>query len=469
MSAGPMPASEAPAMFDDRTGRETRDLASWSCATGFDDLPPHIVELSAALILDYLGVAIGGIDEDATTKALDVVRVLGGSQQATILGHGDRTNAVNAALVNGVASHVLDFDDTHIPTILHPTGPILSAGLAVAQLSAASGRELIRAHVVALEISTRASIAIFPEHYDAGWHMSGTTGTLAAAAAAALLLGAGPATLVTALGVAATQASGQREQFGAMTKSLHVGKAAANGVLAALLAGQGYTSAPDSLQGRRGMFAVMSSASRPEALVDGLGNAWEIERVGVKPYACGVVAHPPIDAARRLRSEAGVQPDEVEAIELRVNPLVVELTGKLQPRTGLEGKFSTVHCAAVAMIDGRAGPRQFTDEAVVRGDIVALRDRIRLHPDDSVSHSQAVAVARLRDGREVTVEVAAATGTPENRMSETELHAKFEDLVAPVLGDAGAATLLDLTTRLPKMDGVEPLIAATVRGARPGP
>ena len=217
------------------------------------------------------------------------------------------------------------------------------------------------------------------------------------------------------------------------------------------------------------MFAVMSSASRPEALVDGLGNAWEIERVGVKPYACGVVAHPPIDAARRLRSEAGVQPDEVEAIELRVNPLVVELTGKLQPRTGLEGKFSTVHCAAVAMIDGRAGPRQFTDEAVVRGDIVALRDRIRLHPDDSVSHSQAVAVARLRDGREVTVEVAAATGTPENRMSETELHAKFQDLVAPILGDAGAATLLDLTTRLPAMDGVEPLIAATVRGARPGP
>jgi 2-methylcitrate dehydratase PrpD len=371
---------------------------------------------------------------------------------------------VNAALVNGISSHVLDFDDTHIPTILHPTGPILSAALAVGEGRGATGRDLIRAHAVALEVSSRASLAIFPEHYDAGWHMSGTTGTLGAAAAAALLSGAGPAELVTALGIAATQASGQREQFGAMTKSFHVGRAASSGVLAALLASRGYTAAPDSLQGRRGMFSVMSSGSRPEALSAGLGVDWEIFRVGVKPYACGVVAHPPIDAARRLRTERGIDPSDVARVELRVNPLVVELTGKKEPRTGLEGKFSTVHCAAIAMIDGRAGPRQFTDEAVARREVVSLRDRIRLEADDTVTHSQAVATAHLRDGREVTVEVAAASGTPENPLTDAELREKFEDLVVPVLGASRASALLDLATGVVQLDELDTLIAATVRG-----
>jgi 2-methylcitrate dehydratase PrpD len=273
---------------------------------------------------------------------------------------------------------------------------------------------------------------------------------------------------VTALGIAATQASGQREQFGAMTKSLHVGKAGANGVLAGLLASRGFTAAPDSLQGRRGMFSVMSSAVRSEALTAGLGRDWEIFRVGIKPYSCGVVAHPPIDAVKRLRTERGVEPEQVERIRLGVNPLVVELTGKKEPRTGLEGKFSVSFCAAIAMIEGAAGPRQFTDEAVLREDVVALRDRIHPEADDSVNHSRAVATAYLRDGSEVTVEVAAASGTPENPLSADELRAKFNDLVQPLLGGQQAAALLEGVERLETADRLDELIAATVRGAGGG-
>ncbi|MGH2401382.1 MAG: MmgE/PrpD family protein, partial [Candidatus Limnocylindria bacterium] len=350
---------------------------------------------------------------------------------------------------------------------LHPTGPIMSATLALAESYGSTGRDLIRAHAVAVEVSARASLAIFPEHYDAGWHMSGTTGSLGAATAAALLAGLSPAGLVTALGIAATQASGQREQFGAMTKSLHIGRAGANGVLATLLAARGFTASPDSLQGRRGMFSVMSEVARSEALTAGLGRDWEIERVGIKPYSCGVVAHPPIDAVKRLRTERGIKPEEVDRIDLRVNPLVVELTGKKEPRTGLEGKFSAVFCAAIAMIDGSAGPRQFTDEAVVRPDVVALRDRIHPVADEGVSHSQAVAIAHLRDGSSVTVEVVAASGTPENRLSSEELRAKFNDLVEPMLGAKRGAALVSLVEDLDQLDRVDRLLAGTVRGSEP--
>ena len=451
--------------FDERTGEETRRLAAWASETEFVDLPAPVVELSKQLILDHIGVAIGGMDHEATLIALELARALGGNPQATVLGHGDRTSAVNAALVNGISSHVHDFDDTHIPTILHPTGPIMSAALALAEMHGSSGRDLIRAHAVAVEVSARASNAIFPEHYDAGWHMSGTTGTLGATTAAALLAGLSPSQLVTALGIAATQASGQREQFGAMTKSLHVGKAGSNGVLAVLLASRGYTAAPDSLQGRRGMFSVMSADARSEALTAGLGRDWEIFRVGIKPYSCGVVAHPPIDAVKRLRTERGVEPEQVERIQLRVNPLVIELTGKKEPRTGLEGKFSVAFCAAVAMIEGTAGPRQFTDEAVARADVVALRDRIHPEADESVTHSQAVAIAHLHDGSTVTVEVAAASGTPENPLSADELRAKFNDLVEPELGETQAARLLEGIERLETHDRLDELIATAVRGS----
>ncbi|MGH2417507.1 MAG: MmgE/PrpD family protein, partial [Candidatus Limnocylindria bacterium] len=292
----------------------------------------------------------------------------------------------------------------------------------------------------------------------------GTTGTLGAACAAALLAGASPARLVTTLGIAATQASGQREQFGAMTKSLHVGKAGANGVLAALLAAGGFSASPDSLQGRRGMFAVMSEGARAEALTAGLSRDWEIERVGMKPYSCGVVAHPPIDAVKRLQTEHGIHPADVDRIDLRVNPLVVELTGKKEPRTGLEGKFSVAFCAAIAMIEGGAGPRQFSDEAVVRPDVVTLRDRIRPLADERMSHSEAVATAHLRDGRSVTVEVAAASGTPENRLTPGELRSKFSDLVEPMLGAAASAALVEHVEQLDQVDRVDRLIAATVRG-----
>ncbi|MDE3077901.1 MAG: MmgE/PrpD family protein, partial [Chloroflexota bacterium] len=310
------------------TAPETAQLVRFAAQTQYQDIPAAAIGESKRCILDFLGVAIGAKEAAAPRIALESVRVLGGAPQAHVLAYGDLTSVANAALVDGILSHVLDFDDTHIPTILHASGPILAAALPLAEWKRLSGKELLAAHAVAFEVAARVSLALYPQHYDAGWHMTGTTGTLGAAAAAARLLGANAGQLTHAIGIAGTQAAGHREQFGAMTKSLHCGKAASNGLLAGLLAVRGYTAADDSLQGRRGMFQTMSPAADASQLTEGLGERWEIFRNGFKPYACGVVTHPAIDAVRQLGSRQGVRAADVERIELRVHPLVLELTGK---------------------------------------------------------------------------------------------------------------------------------------------
>ncbi len=453
------------AVAEGQTSPETEQLLAFATEGKFEGLPADVVRESKRCILDFLGVAIGALgadDAEAPAIAVNLARTLGGAPQAHILAYGDVTSVVNSALVNGILSHVLDFDDTHIPTILHPTGPIMASSFPIAEWKGLSGKELIAAHAYAFEVSARASCAIYPEHYDVGWHMTGTTGTLGAAVACARLLGADPIQMRNAVGAAATQAAGHRQQFGAMTKSLHCGKAASNGALAALLAMGGYTASEDSLQGKRGMFNVMSTKLDATQLVDGLGQRWEIHRNGFKPYACGVVAHPAIDAVRRLGSVHGVRPDDVDRIELSVHPLVLELTGKTNPQTGLEGKFSIYFATAIALIEGAARPRQFTDEKVHRADVVALRGRIKASSDPGLSHTEAVAVAYLKDGSTRTERVTAATGTPENPISDADLRDKFMDLIEPVIGAARGQEIVDLVDGLEDLPNVDGIVAATI-------
>lgn len=443
----------------------TADLIGFAATTRYADLPPEVVRESKRCILDFLGVAIGAAEEAAPRIAIDMVRELGGSPQATVLAYGTRTSVVQAALVDGILSHVLDFDDTHIPTILHPTGPLMAAGLPIAEWKGCSGQELIAAHAVGFEVEARASLALYPEHYDRGWHMTGTTGTLGAAVSAGRLLQLDPERLQHAIGLAATQAAGHREQFGSMAKSLHSGKAASNGVQSALLALRGYTAAADSLEGRRGMFHVMSARVDVSELTADLGHRWEISRNGFKPYSCGVVTHPGIDAVRRLGTDHGVRPDAIERIDLQVHPLVLELTGKTEPRTGLEGKFSIAFATAIALIDGTARQRQFTDDNVRRSDVIALRDRVHATADPHLSHTEAIATATLRDGTTRRIHVTAATGTPDNPISDAELREKFLDLVEPIIGVSAGESLSDRVANLDKLADVSTLLPLTVRSA----
>ncbi len=447
--------------YDDRTSVETRTLLDFVSRTPADEVPAEVLHESTRCLLDHLGLAIAGAAEPAASIARAQCRLLGGEPQAMALGTFHRLRVTDAAFVNGIACHALDFDDTHVPTILHPTTPLYAAGAALAEWRGSRGIDLLAAHSLGYELAARVSNALYPEHYDAGWHMTGTTGALASAAVAIRLLRLTGATATHCLSIAATQAAGHREQFGTMTKPFHAGHAAQAGVWAGLLAAGGFTGAPDPLQGRRGMFAVMSSASTPADLVDGLGQQWQIFDNGVKPYACGVVIHPAVDAVRDLAMRKGLTAERIDKISLRVHPLVQELTGKTDPRTGLEGKFSVTFACAIALLDGRAGEAEFSDTAVHRADVRALMARIEVVPDPEVPHTQAGATALTVDGESVDTWVDHARGTPGNRLTDDELKEKFHGLADNVIGRERAERLADAAFSLKTAGGVDAMLELT--------
>jgi 2-methylcitrate dehydratase PrpD len=382
---------------------------------------------------NWVGCAVGASRHTAADAALAAVAMLEPAPQATVLGRKERVDMASAALVNGITSHTFDFDDTHLATIIHPAGPVASAALALAEHVNANGRQLIDALVLGVDVACRMGNALYPDHYDRGWHITGSTGMLGAAAACARLLHLDEHRTAMALGIAASQPVGFREQFGTMTKPFHPGGAARAGLVSALLASKGFTASPRALEAPRGYAQVVSQKHDWSELTDALGSRFEIAFNTYKPFACGIVIHPSIDAATQLRAR-GITPGDVERIELAVHPLVLELTGKKEPADGLQAKFSVYHGVAAGLIFGRAGESEFADAIVRRDDVVALRRKVVATVGPAIDEAAAHLVAHLVDGRREEVRVEHAIGSLERPMSDEDLDAKFESLVAPVLG-----------------------------------
>ncbi|MBU3739708.1 MAG: MmgE/PrpD family protein, partial [Rhodoferax sp.] len=288
---------------------------------------------------NWAGCAVGPSGHATLEAAMAAVQDLAPAPQAAVLGRRERVDLASAALLNGISSHTFDFDDTHLKTIIHPAGPVASAALALAEHLQLGGRALIDSVVLGIDVACRMGNLVYPEHYDRGWHITGSTGTLGAAAACARLLGLNAEQTTMALGIAASQPIGLREQFGTMTKPFHPGGAARAGLMAALLAQKGFTSSARALEAPRGWAQVLSTKYDWREAQDELGQRFEISFNAYKPFACGIVIHPSIDACAQLR-ERGVRPEQVERIDLRVHSLVLELTGKKEPQDGLQGKFS---------------------------------------------------------------------------------------------------------------------------------
>nr|MDQ6881936.1 MmgE/PrpD family protein [Pseudomonadota bacterium] len=375
-------------------------------------------------------------------------------------GRGLKTDILHAALINGISSHVFDFDDTHPDTLVHPSGPVASAVLALGEYLHASGPDLVNAFVVGVEVECRVARAVLPAHYDVGWHITGTAGIFGAAAASARLLGLSEAQTTWALGLAATQAAGLREMFGSMAKSLHPGRAAQNGLSSALLAQADFTSADTGLEGVRGFAHVMSTSVDLSRALDGLGSGYELLRNTYKPFACGLVVHPVIDACIQLRDEAGVKADQVDCIVLEVHPLVLELTAKADPRSGLEGKFSVFHAAAAALLDGAGGQAQFTDERVNSPDIVALRGKVQAQAVSGMEIDAANVKIVLRDGTSRQRNVAHCVGSGGQPMSDRQLEDKFRALCSPVIGASQAEAALTVLRGLEDLDDVQACASA---------
>src|SRR5690242_4875220 len=281
----------------------TRPLAKFLVSHRYADLPQKVRHEGARSLLNWMGCAVGGSRHETVENALAALSDLSGPREATVLGRGDKLDIMLAALMNGTTSHTFDFDDTHLKTVIHPSGPVASALLALAERKHMNGKEFLHAFILGVEAECRIGNSVYPSHYDVGWHITGTTGVFGAAAAAGRLLGLTEQQMVWGLGIAATQSSGLREMFGTMCKPFHPGNAARNGLLAAFLAQQNFTSSNHGIEAKRGFANVLSTSFKPEEITRGLGETWEIALNTYKPFACGIVIHPVIDACIQLRNE----------------------------------------------------------------------------------------------------------------------------------------------------------------------
>jgi 2-methylcitrate dehydratase PrpD len=437
----------------------TRALAKYLVAARAADLPQEVREHAVRTFTNWMGCAVGAARHEAVEIAIAALAPFAGPAQATVLGRSERVDVLSAALFNGISSHVFDFDDTHLKTVIHPAGPVASAIMALAEYRPVSGAEFVHALALGVETECRIGNAVYPDHYDIGWHITGTAGVFGAAAAAGKLLGLNEQQMTWALGLAATQPVGLREMFGTMTKSFHPGRAAQNGLTAALLASRGYTSSNQAIEAKRGWANVTSTHRNYEEITSGLGERHESLLNTFKPFACGIVIHPAIDGCIQLRNEHNLRAQEIASVSLKVHPLVLELTGKRTPQTGLDGKFSVYHSAAVALIAGRAGEHQYSDAAVHDPQIIELRDKVDAQIDASMPPDAVSIAITLKNGERLEKHVAHAIGSVARPMSNTDLSTKFIDLAEPILGAGRAATLLAECWNLASLDDVATLAA----------
>jgi 2-methylcitrate dehydratase PrpD len=425
----------------------TRALARFVVEARAADIPEAARREAIRSLVNYVGCALGGSPHAAIDSALAALEPFAGPPQASVIGRRARADCLHAALLNGMSAHVLDFDDTHLRTLLHPSVPVASALLALAERRSLDGSAFLDAFVLGVDVECRVANAMYATH-NVSWYITGTAGVLGAAAAVGRVLGLDEKQMMFALGIAATQAAGLREMGGTMSKAFTHGRAAQNGMLAALLAERGFTSSSRAIEAPRGLVHVLAPGSRLEEIADGLGERYEILLNTYKPYACGVVAHPVIDGCIRLRNTHELKAHSIASIKLRVHPLALELTGIRKPRGGLDSKWSIYHSAAVAIRDGTAGERQYTDERVNDPAIVALRAKVEAAADPALRDDEAFLTIALTDGRVVEEHVSHATGSAANPLSDEGLSAKFRGLAEGVLPPPQIEALLDTCWRV---------------------
>ena len=443
-------------------------LARFASGVRTEDLPADVTEQAVRCLVDWLGCTLGGsaTPEGARVRAGIDALDPEGSRTAPIVGTSQRTSAASAALANGIAAHLLDFDDTFNPdrTTIHGSAPVWPAIAAASELVPVSGSTAVAAFVAGFEVQARIGVAAGPGHYDVGWHVTGTVGHIGAAVATARLLGLSAEQTLAAMGTGATQSAGMKVVYGSMGKSLHAGKAAMDGLISGFLARDGFTSSAEPIEGHRGFLHLFSPNPIPERAVEGIGETWYLPRDGFKPYACGSLTHPPTQALLELRSEHGLTAADVESVDAHVHDYVKTTTGLAEPRTGLEGKFSIYHVLAVALADGAAFLDQFTDERVADPELVELRRRVHVHVDPEQTKDSARVALRLRDGRTLERHVPHNLGTPDNPMTDGQLDDKFKALAAPVLGRSRTEDLAGASWKFLELDDIRTVLDLTVPG-----
>lgn len=445
----------------------TRVLANWLVAQRLEDVPADVRHEALRSIVNIVGCAVGGSMHPAVDIALRALGPFSGPATAQPLARSERVDPLLASLVNGITSHVHDYDDTTPGNYSHPSSPVASALFAYASANRVSGPDFVHAFILGFEAESRIGNAVYPAHYDAGWHITGTAGVFGAAISIGRLIGLSTQQMIWAIGLAATQAAGLREMFGSMGKAFHPGRSAQNGYAAALLAREGFTAGERSLEGPRGFSAVTAAKYDLSKITSDLGKDWDLRVNTYKPFPCGIVNHPTIDAAIQIHDEYRLSPDQIAAVRLRVAPLVLDLCNQQNITKGLQGKFSVYHGAAVGLVRGKAGLQEYSDEAVNDPAVKRVRERATAVGDSSVTEDQARVEVELTDGRVLTRFVEESLGNLKRPLTDAQLNAKFRDQAVLALPSAQVDRLVDLCWRLDVLDDVGELVRAAAPASVP--
>jgi 2-methylcitrate dehydratase PrpD len=437
----------------------SRALASYSSSLRFEDIPQDVHTIAKHCVLDWLGVTLAGSREDAGRIVREEALEQGGAPQATLIGDGSRTSIAQAALVNGTASHALDYDDVHFAFLGHPTAPVLPAVLAVAERDARNGRDLITALVAGIEVGSRVGQYVTEAHYVRGHHATGTLGAFSSAAGTARMLGLDAEVCATALGIAATQAAALKSMFGTMCKPLHAGKAAANGQYAALLAQRGFSSRRDGIECSQGFADTQSPVVDPEGVLDGFGERFHTRDVLFKHHATCYGTHASIEALTRLRNAHGIDFRNVDKVEIRVPTRNLNVCNIQEPRTGLEAKFSLRLVSAMALAGKSTSDiAGFDDRVCADRDLVRLRDRVLVVGDDELARGTSEVIVSMEDG--VVYREFDNVSVPNRDLDDQgrRLREKFVTLASPVIGDGKARELVDLVRELEQLESMDELV-----------
>jgi len=427
----------------------TRTIADYCMGLKYEDLSEEAVEAAKHCLLDWVGVTLAGASEPLTQILIEQAMSDEGGPHATIVGDGRKTSANLAAVINGSASHALDYDDVQRRLHGHPTVPVAPVVLALAEKGDKSGKDVLTAFVAGLEAECRIGTYVGDSHYDKGWHSTATVGTFGAAVAAAHMMGLDGEKCALAMGIAGTQAAGLKSMFGTMCKPLHAGKAAQNGLFAAELASRGFTSRPDVLERHQGFAYTQSETSDIPGALDGLGEHFEVRDVLFKYHAACYGTHASIESALKLQEKAKVPVDEIERVEVVVEPGSMNVCGIPNPLTGLEGKFSLRFCTALALA-GRDTARidTYSDENVRSADMVDLFQKVEIMPKEGMPRMVADVIVHTKDG--VVHRETHNAGVPAADLDAQwgRLVAKFEGCAEPVVGAEKTAGLINAMRNL---------------------
>ena len=449
----------------------TRKLASFIEETTLESIPKPVVQKAKILVLNVLGSMLAGSTEKTGKIGIRLVREAGGAPQSTVVGGGFKSSAIMAALANGISAHATDQDDTDWGTLAHPTVAVLPAVLALGEHLHASGKKVLEAYILGLEAEAKVGLGVYPMHHEMGFHSTGTLGHVGSTVGSCKVLGLRTSQVENALGIMGSLVSGIRNNVGSMTKPLHAGNAAHDGVLAATLARGGFTSSDNALESRYGFARVFGGEkASSERMVADLGKPYIIESPGItiKGNPCGTYGSVLVEGLQEMAKEYRFSPDSIESIELVLNPAVQEIMHYVYPRDTLEAKYSIPFIVAVTLTDGEAGLKQFTDEKTqdpkVREIISRISMRYHTHRSQDEGKPSGVDLSTThinikdKNGRIYSRVVDSARGYVNQPLSEREILDRFRTFAGLVLPPASMAKSAEMVKSLEELTDIAELM-----------